>query len=73
VSSVFVSIIQAEARSLTLHARRTRWELVEDEIRVLVHADEISRSKLIVRHKTDNGQENSLTRSVSTDCLQNLG
>jgi hypothetical protein len=58
---------------LTLHARRTRWKLVEDEIRVLVHADEISRSKLLVRHKTDDGQENGLKRWVNTECLQNLG
>jgi hypothetical protein len=40
---------------------RTRWELVEDEVRVLVHANEVSRSELLMRNQADDGEENRLT------------
>jgi hypothetical protein len=47
--------------------RRTCWQLVEDQVRVLVHTDQVAWAELVVRDQADDRQEDGLVSAPSLD------
>lgn len=47
--------------TLMMGDRPTIWKLVENQIRILVDTNQVSRRKLVVRDQPDDGQKHSLT------------